>query len=282
VATALVRERGDVTTDGIDHVGVAVRDLDAAAAAWARLGFAPTATARHRADGVPTGTANRCIMLGRGYVELIAVVDPAKPSATLGRFLARYEGIHVLTLAIADEQAALARLHRAGFAAAAIVASDRPADEAEPDGPRARFARIPLTDAEPRLQLLHQLTPELVWQERFLAHPNAAAALDEVIVVADPPAVFAARLSRAAGRPLEPDPDGGFALKLPAGRVRVLDPATAAAVLPGVATPSLPCIAAIAVTTADGGAAARRLVPDLRTAANGWLAMASGVAVVFR
>jgi len=262
----------------LDHVGVVTADLNSAARAWRKLGFALTRLARHAA---PAGTGNRCAMLRNGYVELISVVDPARPSATLQRFLARYAGIHILSLGISDEQAALARLRQAGFATD-IAFTERPADSAKPNGPQAGFARLPLTDAEPRLQLLRHLTPELVWQKRFLRHPNHAVALDAVVMVADPPATLAARLSRAAGAPVVPDPVGGYALRLAHGQVRVLPPEALAAVFPGVAIPSLPFVAGIVVRTDDGAkAAGRMLKKSAYPAPGGLLANGAGVAVLF-
>ena len=273
-----LRIRPVSTANGLDHVGVATADLDAAAAEWERLGFALTPLARH---APPAGTANRCAMLRGGYIELIAVVDPQRPSATLQRFLARYAGIHILSLAIDDEQAALARLTRAGFSTE-IVASSRPANPRRPNGLQARFARLPLTDAEPRLQLLRHLTPELVWQKRFLRHPNNAVALDAVIMVDDPPAPLAARLSRAAGVAVVPDPAGGYALPLARGQVRVLPPDALPSVLPGVGIPSLPFVAGIIVRTGDENASVNRLLKRRGTRLpTGRLAHAAGVAVLF-
>jgi hypothetical protein len=260
---------------GLDHVGVAVPELGAAAAEWEALGFSVQPLLPHISDGTPTGTGNRNIMLREGYIELLATIDPAKPSGTITRFLAHHTGIHVLTLATDDENAAQARLHRAGFAAA-ISRSSRPAPPAEGE---AAFARIPLAEADPRLQLLRHLTPERVWQAPFLAHPNQAIALQEVIVAADPPAAFAARLSRAAGRPVVPDPMGGVALRLPHGTVRVLPPEAAQHLLPGASLPSLPAILGIAVRTEDGNAAiARRLGQAPQSVLT---AQASGVIVRF-
>ncbi len=259
----------------LDHVGVVVPDLDAAAAEWAALGFAVQPLLPHMHAGAPTGTGNRNIMLREGYIELLATIDPARPSATIARFLAHHTGIHVLTLATDDEAAAQARLERAGFAAA-IARSSRPAPPAEGE---AAFARIPLSEADPRLQLLRHLTPQLVWQPPFLAHPNRACALEEVIVAADPPAAFAARLSRAAGRPMVPDPAGGLALRLPRGSVRVLPPEAALRLLPGAALPALPAILGIAVRTADGNAAIAAMLGE--SPADMLLARASGVIVRF-
>ena len=264
--------------EGLDHVGVVTADLNAAARAWQRLGFALTRMARHAA---PAGTGNRCAMLGRGYLELLATVDPTRPSATLDRFLARYAGIHIVSLAISDEQAALDRLRRAGFTTD-IAFSERPADPAKPKGALARFARLPLADAEPRVQLLHHLTPELVWQKRFLRHPNHAVALEAVVMAADPPAVLAARLSRAAGVAVVPDPAGGYALELRQGRVRVLPPEALEKVFPGVAIPSLPFVAGIEVRTDDGTRAVSRLLNKRgRPVPGGLLATATGAAVLF-
>jgi catechol 2,3-dioxygenase-like lactoylglutathione lyase family enzyme len=254
----------------LDHVGVAVPDLDAAAAEWAALGFTVQKLAPHMSDGRPTGTGNRNVMLREGYVELLATIDPARPSGTIARFLAHHTGVHVLTLATDDEDAALARLERAGFATA-IARSSRPAPPAEG---LAEFARIPLAEADPRLQLLRHLTPGLVWQEEFLVHANGARALREVVVAADPPAEFAARLSRVAGLALVPDPAGGLALPVPGGRVRILPPEVAARLLPGAEIPTLPAILGITVQTDDPAACARLL----GGAAAG---QASGVTVLF-
>jgi hypothetical protein len=260
---------------GLDHVGVAVPDLDAAAAEWAALGFTVQPLAAHMHEGAPTGTGNRNIMLRQGYVELLATIDPARPSRTIARFLAHHTGIHVLSLATADADAAAARLGRAGFAVS-VARSSRAVE-----GGEARFARIPLAEADPRLQLIQHLTPELVWQERFLAHPNGAAGLAEVIVAADPQAQFAARLSRAAGLPLVPDPLGGYALRLAAGRVRVVPRAAAEGLLPGTALPPGLAIAGIGIATADGARAAASLPGAARLDDGAVLARASGVGIRF-
>lgn len=250
----------------LDHVGVAGKDLASLAAAWERLGFALTPLARHSGrrtpDGpvVPFGTGNRCAMLRQGYVELIAIVDPGAFSNTLDRFLARYAGLHIIALSVDDEAAELARLRQAGFAIDGIAWLERPVDSADPDGPQARFARLPLPEApEGRVQLIRHLTPEAIWQERFLTHPNRATALEAVILAVENPAESAARFSRLAGLPVTPDPAGGFALALPRGLVRLLPAGALGAVLPGVAIPSLPFIAGIAIGTDDGTAAMRAL-----------------------
>ena len=233
----------------LDHVGVVTRDLTALAQQYERLGFTLTPFAR-QADG---RIGNRCAMLRHGYIELLAVVDPNAASATLDRFLARYAGIHILAFAIQDAKAELARLRRAGIEAPAVSQFDRAIDDADAAGPRARFELIQLPDQpEGRINLVHHLTPEALWQDRFLHHANNAVALVEVTVVVDEPAEAAARFSRLVGCPVVPDPEEGLVLDLPRGRVRLVADAGQSSVVPRVL--------GVAVQTSDGNEAIGRLL----------------------
>jgi len=218
---------------GLDHVGIAVHDLDAAAAEFEALGFQVTPTAPHLPGGI---TGNRCVMLGQGYLELLAVIDPAGRSATVEKFLARYQGIHVISLTTDDAEAAAKRLGQE------VIRSERPTDQG-----LARFARVALTALTPRLQLIQHLTPDLVWRAQDCVHANGAQALTAVVMTAENPATAAADLARTAGRVLVPDPDGGFALRLGRGEIRVLD--DIATIFPGLAVPSQPFVAGVVVTT---------------------------------
>jgi len=260
---------GDVTTGAVslDHVGVAGPDLGALAAAYERLGFALTPLARHAGkrtpDGPvePFGTGNRCIMLRDGYIELIAIVDPSAFGNLIGSALARYAGIHIVALGIDEEQANLDRLRRAGIDIPGVAYLERPVDDADPTGPQARFARLPLPDApEGRIMLIRHLTPDAIWQERFMSHPNHAVALEEVLVAVAEPAETAARFARLAGRPAVPDLAGGFALPLPRGRVRLLSREGLQQALPELQPPTLPFIAGVTLRSDDGNAAMAALL----------------------
>lgn len=232
-----------------DHVGVVTRDLTALAAQYERLGFTLTPLAR-QADG---RIGNHCAMLAHNYIELLAVVDPQARSVTLERFLARYDGAHILAFAIQDEQGVLARLRRAGFDTASVSRFERAIDDEDVSGPRARFALIQLPDQpEGRINLVHHLTPETLWQERFLQHPNNVVSLAEVTMVVDDPAATAARFSRLVGCAVVPDPLGGLALDLPRGRVRIVTAKSGASVVPR--------IDGITVQTNDRNAAIGRLL----------------------
>ena len=271
----------------LDHAGLAGPDIGVLHGQFEALGFTLTPLSRQSgrltADGpvVPWGTANRCAMLRDGYIELLGIVDPAAPANGLDGFLARYAGMHILALGIDDEDAAVDRLRRGGLVVPGVLHLERAVDDGDPDGPRARFARVPLPDApEGRVQLIRHLTPEAIWQARFMEHANRAVALEAVILAVADPAATAARLSLLAGCPVVPDAAGGYALRLARGVVRVLDPAGLATVLPGVRAPMLPFMAGMVVRT-DDGAAAVRASANLGAVPGGWMAIGGGAAVVF-
>jgi Glyoxalase-like domain len=73
-------------TLALDHVLIAVSDLDAAGAALAgRTGLRSVPGGRHPGFG----TANRIVPLGPAYLELVAVADPAQAAASaFGRWAA--------------------------------------------------------------------------------------------------------------------------------------------------------------------------------------------------
>jgi hypothetical protein len=255
------------TADALDHVGVAGRDLAALAAQYERLGFSLTPIARHRGPHCPggpverMGSGNRCAMLGEGYLELISVLEPGLFSSGMDTLMDRYEGLHIIALTIEDEAENLARLQAAGFAIPGVAILERPVDDADPTGLQARFARLPLPDApEGKLQLIRHFTREAIWQPRFMAHANHASALTSVVLAVAEPAETAARFSRLAGRPVVPDPLGGFRLEMPRGSVRILP--RIEQLFPGAVPPVLPWIGGFSVRTDDANAAVGTLLED--------------------
>lgn len=103
--------------DEIDHVGIAVRDLDAALD-WYREAFGVGAL--HREVMEPDGIEEALVPLGTSYLQLLS---PLRADSPVARFLeARGEGIHHVGYRVADCAAALA----AAVAAGAEAIDQRP------------------------------------------------------------------------------------------------------------------------------------------------------------
>ncbi len=102
----------------IDHVGVAVHDLDDGAAPWSLLGL-PAADDETVPD---QGVRVRMLRAGDTEVELLAPLDDSSPIA---RFLSRRgPGVHHVAFRVEDVEAELARLLREG--ARAVDLAPRP------------------------------------------------------------------------------------------------------------------------------------------------------------
>ena len=122
---------------GVDHVVVAVRDLDAARAAYQRLGFTLTPLGLHS-----LGSQNHCIVFERDYLELMAVPRPHPALQYFSDFLARGEGLAAIALATDDAVGLCAELAADGIAAEAPLDFSRPV--AGLGEARFRIVQLPL------------------------------------------------------------------------------------------------------------------------------------------
>jgi methylmalonyl-CoA epimerase len=94
----------------IDHMGVAVEDLDAAIALYEKS-FEMELVHRETVDS--QGVEAVLLDVGDGHVELLA---PLGPDTAVGRFLARNgQGLHHVAYAVDDIDAELPRLAAAGI-----------------------------------------------------------------------------------------------------------------------------------------------------------------------
>jgi methylmalonyl-CoA/ethylmalonyl-CoA epimerase len=95
--------------DRIDHVGVAVSDLDAGIALYERTFAMPLA---HRERVESQGVEAALLDVGDGHVELLA---PLSPDTVVGKFIERRgEGLHHVAYAVDDIDAALGHLKQEG------------------------------------------------------------------------------------------------------------------------------------------------------------------------
>ena len=93
----------------LDHVAIAVEDLDAAIDGYrSRYGVEPL----HRERVEPQGVEEAMIPVGGSFVQLL---QPLTADSPVGRFLAKHgEGLHHVAYAVPDIEAALSHLEADG------------------------------------------------------------------------------------------------------------------------------------------------------------------------
>lgn len=98
-----------MTYEQIDHVGIAVADLDAGIARYQQLlGVSPSVRKLMEKDGIDAAMLD----LGSTHVELIA---PTRPESAISGFLEkRGEGMHHVAYRVDDIRAALEALRKDG------------------------------------------------------------------------------------------------------------------------------------------------------------------------
>ena len=256
-------------TRGIDHLVLAVRDLEKARAFYEKLGFTLTPRAEH-----PWGTANHLVQFNGCFLELLGVGDPAKIvphepgefsfGAHNRDFLAGREGMSMLVFQSHD-----ARRDQAEFAASGLetYAPFNFGREAKlPDGTTARVAfslafvtdsRIPGT----AFFTCQQHAPKYFWKREYQTHPNGARTIAELVMVApDPPALgdFFAKLQ---GRESVTAKGSALHVATARGRISVLTPAAFAARFGYFSDgPASPHLAAFRIAGVDPETVATRLM----------------------
>jgi catechol 2,3-dioxygenase-like lactoylglutathione lyase family enzyme len=171
----------------LDHVVIAVANLDVAAATYRKLGFTLTPRGLHEGKG----TGNHCIMFGSTYVELLGVVDAAGAEGRLAqRVKERGEGGIAIAYGADDADRVHSDLRAAG------IDAEPPNDLARPlelDGKRemVRFRNVimPGLTLPDTMQFVctHQ-TPELTRaRHEWQLHPNGATGVAEIIIAHDRP-----------------------------------------------------------------------------------------------
>ncbi len=217
---------------GIDHLVLAVRDLEAARRTYMRLGFTLTPRAEH-----PFGTGNSLIQMQGNFLELLTVVDPAKiaPAAddtfSFGGFnrdfLRRREGFSMLVFESADAEA-----DRVAFAAAGLRGYQPFRFERKarlPDGGEATVAFSLAFTTDPRIPeaaffVCQQHAPQYFWKPEYQLHANGAVKVSEVLMVAGDPPALADFFAGLQGREAVSVTDGALEVATARGRITLLPP----------------------------------------------------------
>lgn len=217
---------------GIDHLVVAVKDLEAARVVWQRLGFTMTPRAVH-----PWGTCNTLAQLDHCFIEVLAVADPALIKATTKRsfsfgafnrdFLKKREGGSMLVLESADADADIADFAAHGLDTFLRFDFERQAKQ--PDGEIARvafslaFTRAPGTKAS-GFFTCQQHEPQNFWHAAYQRHANTATTVQSVAFVARNPADYHEFLKDFSGVDTLRASSAGVFAATPRGEIAILTP----------------------------------------------------------
>lgn len=200
----------------LDHVVInTLKSMDAAADLFAALGFTLTPRGTHS-----LGSINHLMMTSGAYLELVGVPDTGRQRQEV---LDSPFGLNGLVLRTFDADATRDTLATAGFAPTGPVAFSRPVevDGVEHDA-RFRTVRLPPeTFPAGRVYFCEHLTPELVWRDEWMTHPNGFCAIDAFTIASPHPEAEARRLASAFASAAQPD-GAGWRVPLDDADVRVV------------------------------------------------------------
>ena len=180
----------------LDHVVIAVPNLDEAAATYRKFGFALTPRGLHEGKG----TGNHCIMFGKTYIELLGVVDATGAEGRLAqRVKARGEGAIAIAYGADDADKTCAALRAAGIEAEDPNDLSRPLDlDGKCEMVRFRNINMPGLKLPDTMQFVcTHLTPELTRaRHEWQLHPNGAVGVAKINLALDNPQSAKLELAR--------------------------------------------------------------------------------------
>jgi len=205
---------------GIDHAVVVVKDLDASAENWKRLGFTISPRGTHSAH---MGTGNYTIMLGEDYIELLGVLVATEHNAPSRGFLDRNGGgIERIAFTTPDAAAGAAEIRERGYAGIGPTDFERPVTM--PDGrlSAAKFATFqwPVDEAPGGVRLFacQHKTRETVWIPELQKQANTAKRIAEVLVTTPEPEADAKHLAKMIDGKVRREDDGACVVPTGFGR----------------------------------------------------------------
>jgi hypothetical protein len=182
---------------GLDHVVVMVDGIDAAEAAYRKLGFQVQPRGFHK----KLGTANHLMIFDTDYFEILGIVEDTEFNAERREWLKGGGGLANVALATDGADVAYEAFKAAGLNPDAPLFFDRAVEVAgKTELAKFRTVRIP-KDNMPVVGFFvceHQ-TPEFVYRPEWAAHPNGARGILGVTVIAEQPAKWIPELEKYFG-----------------------------------------------------------------------------------
>ncbi|ARQ01668.1 VOC family protein [Pseudorhodoplanes sinuspersici] len=219
---------------GLDHIVHAVRDLDAAADFYRRLGFTIGARNRH-----PWGTHNHIVQLPGVYIELLTVAEPEKIEPHNGRFfsfgafhrdvLLHEQGLDMILLDGRNAEADAAAFRTAGIGDFEIFNFER--EGKQPDGRIVKLAFSLVYARDPKAPDVGFVTcqhhfPENFWNPAFQQHANGVTDIAGAVMIADNPSDHHIFLSAFTGERDLQSTSTGITVTTPRGDIQVMTPAS--------------------------------------------------------
>jgi hypothetical protein len=215
---------------GLDHFVLCVRDLDAAAEFYRRLGFTVGARNRH-----PWGTENHIVQTPGTFLEILslapdaAIADAAPGQKSFGAFardfIAQREGFAMLVLesvSASDDKAAFAK---GGIGDHAVFPFAR--EGKKPDGTPVKVA-FDLAFADDKhapgifFFTCEQKFPENFWNAAMQQHANGATGFPGIVMAAENPSAHAEFFQHYAGVHDFDCTSAGLTIDTPRGQIEVL------------------------------------------------------------
>ena len=182
---------------GLDHVVVMVDGIDAAEAAYTRLGFQVQPRGFHK----KLGTANHLMIFDTDYFEILGIVEDTEFNAERREWLKAGGGLANVALATDGADLAYEAFKAAGLDPDAPLAFDRAVEiDGKMELAQFRTVRIPKTNMPVvGFFVCDHLTPQFVYRPEWAKHPNGARGILGVTVIAEQPQRLAPELEKYFG-----------------------------------------------------------------------------------
>jgi len=271
---------------GIDHVVIAVRDLDSTQDTFKRMGFTLTPRGHHT-----LGSQNHCVMFGHDYFELLMVPQRLPGREYYYDFARIGDGLAAVALKTDNARGAFGELSAAAFAPSDPVDFSRPVQT--PEGTTVASFRITQLGLEQtpggQVFLCQHFTRDAVWRPEYQTHANTATGLAAIAILSADVAATAAAYERLFDVKAKAINEG-LLINTGDTPIAVVSESALGKRLPEVwiSARHQPCMAALFIHVTDRNAAERSLragglhplrMPDGSVAVGA--AEAHGVAIIF-